>query len=201
MKKIIVALVAVMATCTLSAQELRWGATGGLNFAWLKAKEVNSSDCYLGFNLGAKVEMDMADAIKDGFYVDARLLYTLKGAQWQNNHQNLGYLELPLNFGYREAVSNYVTVFGGLGPYFGLGLLGKNVAKVDGSKVKTDLFGDVYKSFDFGLNYNVGVELWNEWQIFIGFEHSLLNVLKTDIEGVNVKYRPMNFYIGTAYMF
>ena len=201
MKKIIIALVAVMATCTLSAQELRWGATGGLNFAWLKSSVLNSSDCYLGFNLGAKVEMDMADAIKDGFYVDARLLYTLKGGQWQNMHQNLGYLELPLNFCYRYAINNDITLFGGLGPYFGLGLLGKNVDKAGDTKVKTDLFGEVYKSFDFGLNYNLGVELWNEWQIFLGFEHSLLNALKTDIDEVNVKYKPMNFYIGTAYMF
>ena len=75
-------------------------------------------------------------------------------------------------------------------------------AKADGAKVKTDLFGEGYKRFDFGLNYNVGVEMWNQWQFFLGFEHSLLNIAKSNIDGEgNIKMRPLNFYIGTAYMF
>lgn len=201
MKKILLAIVALMATCTLSAQEFRWGPTAGLNFSWMHSDKVNSSDCYLGFNLGAKVEMDMADLVYDGFYVDARALYTLKGGRWKGQHQNLGYVEIPLNFGYRFPVGGDVTLFAGLGPYFALGVLGKDVIKEDDMKLKSDLFGEVYKSFDFGLNYNFGVELWSQWQFFLGFEHSLLNALKSDMIGESVKFRPLNFYIGTAYMF
>ena len=33
MKRIIIALLAVVATINVSAQELRWGVAGGLNFA------------------------------------------------------------------------------------------------------------------------------------------------------------------------
>ena len=55
MKRILTLFVAVMATVTLSAQDLRWGATGGVNFAWAHSS-VNSSDCYIGFNAGVKAE-------------------------------------------------------------------------------------------------------------------------------------------------
>ena len=35
MKKLLVFIVALMASLTLSAQEMRYGVTGGVNFAWM----------------------------------------------------------------------------------------------------------------------------------------------------------------------
>ncbi|MBR2006535.1 MAG: outer membrane beta-barrel protein [Alistipes sp.] len=201
MKKLLVLIVALMASLTLSAQEMRYGVTGGVNFAWMH-NPISSSDAYIGFNAGVKAEMDLSSVVADGFYADARALYSLKGGRWSGIHQNLGYLELPFNFGYRIDTGSDVGVLVGLGPYFGLGVLGKNVVKADGAKVKSDLFGDSYKRFDFGLNYNVGVELWSQWQFFVGFEHSLLNIAKSSMDGEgDIKVRPLNFYIGTAFMF
>ena len=202
MKRIIIALLAVVAAINVSAQELRLGATGGVNFAWAHVDNGNSSGSYIGFQLGAKAELDLSDYVADGFYLDGKLVYTLKGGRWVNYHYNLGYFELPIAFNYRHYISNDISIFGGLGPYFGLGVLGKRVAKVDGSKLKTDLFGNMYKRFDFGLNYQVGVEMWDNWQLFLGFEHSLLNIRHKYIDGGdNYKLRPLNFYIGKAYMF
>lgn len=215
MKRILSLFVAVMAvaslSCELQAQDLRWGATGGVNFAWTHMSKTTSSDCYLGFQLGAKAEYDMAQYITDGFYLDARLLYTLKGGQWAGGHDNLGYLELPVNFAYRHDIGGDVKLFGGVGPYLALGVLGKNVKKVDGAKVKSDTFGTLYNRFDLGLNYNIGVEMWDVWQFFIGFEHGLLNSFKNEgitpdggVDNSNYqkpRMRPLNFYIGTAFMF
>lgn len=201
MKKLLFTIVALMGVMSLSAQEIRYGVTGGVNFAWAHSS-VNSSDCYLGFNAGIKADMDLSYALNDAFYADARLLYSLKGGRWSGIHQNLGYLQLPLNFGYRFEVAPSLNILAGLGPYFGLGILGKNVVSADGAKVKTDLFGESYKRFDFGLNYNVGIEMWQNWQFFLGFEHSLLNVAKSEFDdGGDVKVRPLNFYIGTAFFF
>lgn len=212
MKRILTLLVAVIATVNLSAQDLRWGPTAGINFAWAHfSNKASTSDCYIGFNAGVKAEYDMSQYITDGFLLDARLLYTLKGGQWAGSqHHNLGYLELPINLTYRYDLGGDVKLFGGLGPYLGLGVLGKHVQKVDGAKVKSDLFGELYKRFDFGLNYNLGVEMWDNWQFFIGFEHSLLNSMKSGGDfpdggdgGDHKKFkmRPLNFYIGTAFMF
>jgi hypothetical protein len=90
---------------------------------------------------------------------------------------------------------------GALGPYVALGILGKDVNKEGGVKVKSDVFGHSYQRFDFGLNYKLGVEMWDQWQFYLGFEHSLLNLSKTKIEGSSSRTRVTNFYIGTAYMF
>ena len=204
MKRIIIALLAVVAAINVSAQDLRWGVAGGLNFAWERAKAAGvkvSSDSYIGFQVGAKAEMDFSSYLIDGFYLEGSLLYNLKGGSYSGSHSNLGYLQLPVNLGYRLTFSGDVSLLGSLGPYFALGVLGKDVEKVSGAKVKTDVFGTRLQRFDFGLNYKLGVEVWNQWQFYLGFEHSLLNLAKTKIEGSSSKTRVLNFYIGTAYMF
>lgn len=205
MKRIILALVAVVMALNVSAQNLRWGAVGAVNFSWMRAKAAGvaiSSDSYIGFQAGAKAEMDLADYLTDGFFADGALVYNLKGGSYSGSHTNLGYLQIPLNLGYRTPLSNDVSFIAGLGPYFGLGVLGKDVVKEGGTKLKTDVFGESMQRFDFGLNYKLGVEMWNQWQFYLGFEHSLLNLAKTDADlGSGVKYRLVNFYIGTSYMF
>lgn len=205
MKRIILALVAIVMAFNVSAQDLRWGAVGAVNFSWMRAKAAGvaiSSDSYIGFQAGAKAEMDLADYLTDGFFADGALVYNLKGGSYSGSHTNLGYLQIPLNLGYRTPLSNDVSFIAGLGPYFGLGVLGKDVVKEGDTKVKTDVFGESMQRFDFGLNYKLGVEMWNQWQFYLGFEHSLLNLAKTDADlGSGVKCRLVNFYIGTSYMF
>lgn len=202
MRKIIVAIVALLVTTSVSAQEFRWGPTGAINLSWLHGAKNASSDCYVGFHAGIKAERDFSSLITDGFYLEGKFVYTLKGASWSGVHNNLGYLELPINIGYRYPLSDNLSLMGGVGPYFGLGILGKTVTKIDGSKVKSDIFGQDLQRFDFGLNYNLGVELWNQWQFFVGFEHSLINVVKSQPDGAKgFKYRPLNLYFGTAFMF
>lgn len=205
MKRIILALVAIVMALNVSAQDLRWGAVGAVNFSWMRTKAAGvaiSSDSYIGFQAGAKAEMDLADYLTDGFFADGALVYNLKGGSYSGSHTNLGYLQIPLNLGYRTPLSNDVSFIAGLGPYFGLGVLGKDVVKEGGTKLKTDVFGESMQRFDFGLNYKLGVEMWNQWQFYLGFEHSLLNLAKTDADlGSGVKYRLVNFYIGTSYMF
>ena len=129
------------------------------------------------------------------------LFHNLKGGSYSGSHSNLGYLQLPVNLGYRLTFSGDVSLLASLGPYVGLGVLGKDVEKVSGAKVKTDVFGTRLQRFDFGLNYKLGVEVWDQWQFYLGFEHSLLNLSKTKIEGSSSRTRVTNFYIGTAYMF
>lgn len=206
MKRIILAFVAVVSALGVSAQDLRWGAVGALNFSWERAKIASatiSSDSYIGFQAGIKAEMDLSSYLADGFFADGALVYNLKGGSYSgSSHTNLGFLQLPVNIGYRAPLSGSINFIGSLGPYFGLGVLGKDVVKEGGSKIKSDLFGEELQRFDFGLNYRLGVEVWEQWQFYLGFEHSLLNLAKKDKTlGDNVKYRLVNFYIGTAFMF
>ena len=76
------------------------------------------------------------------------------------------------------------------------------VIKTDGAKAKTDIFGESYKRFDFGLNYSVGVEISSRWQVFLTFEHSLIDIAKSRFEEADyTKTHPLNLYIGGAYLF
>lgn len=205
MKRFIIALLAVVAAVNVSAQELRIGAAGAVNFAWERTKALDipvSSDTYLGFHAGVKVDYDLAQYIANGFYAEASLLYNLKGNSYAGVHTNLGYLQLPLNFGYKYPLTNSIALLGSLGPYIGVGVLGNDVVEDGDTKIKTDVFGVDYQRFDFGLNYKLGVEMWNMWQFYFGFEHSLLNIAKTykDVDD-DMSSRLLTFYIGTAYMF
>ena len=205
MKRVIIAIVAVVAAWSVSAQDLRYGVVGGVNFAWEKAKAEGlalSSDSYIGFQAGIKAEMDLEAYIMEGFYAEGSLLYNLKGGSYSGSHSNLGYLQLPVNFGYRVAIADNVSVIGSLGPYFALGILGKDVTKSEGAKIKADVFGERLQRFDFGLNYKLGVEMWDQWQFYLGFEHGLLNLAKkTKDLDYSLKSKTINFYIGTAFMF
>ena len=178
MKRFLITAVVLLAAAGLRAQEIRVGVVGDFNMSWLH-NSVSSSDCYVGFGAGVKGEYLFSDAAADDFYIDARLIYSLKGGSWANIHQNLGYLELPILAGYRYHINSDLTLLGGLGPYFGIGVLGKQVIKTDGAKAKTDIFGKSYKRFDFGLNYSVGVEISSRWQVFLTFEHSLIDIAKS----------------------
>ncbi len=201
MKRFLVTAILLVAAAGLHAQEFRAGVVGDLNMSWIH-RSVGTSDCYLGFGAGVKGEYHFTDSTADDFYLEARLLYSLKGGSWASIHDNLGYLELPLFAGYRYHINSDLTLFGALGPYFGVGVLGKHVTKDDGSKSKTDIFGKYYKRFDFGLNYTVGVEITSRWQVFLAFEHSLINTTKSKFEGLDyTKSHLLNFYIGGAYLF
>ncbi len=201
MKRFLITAVVLFAAAGLRAQEFRVGVAGDLNMSWLH-NSVSSSDCYVGFGAGVKGEYHFSDSAADDFYLEARLMYSLKGGSWSGVHQNLGYLQLPVFAGYRYHINDKLTLLGCLGPYFGVGVLGKHVIKADDSKSKTDIFGKYYKRFDFGLNYTVGVEISSRWQVFLAFEHSLLDITKSKFEELDyTKTRPLNFYIGGAYMF
>lgn len=205
MKRIVIVLFALLTAVNVSAQDLRYGVVGGLNLSWEYEKVMGEklvSDTYIGFQAGVKAEMDFSDQITDGFSIDASLLYSLKGGSYSGTHINLGFVHLPINLVYRYPISDSVSLLGGVGPYLSLGVVGKDVEKVAGSKIKTDVFGDIYQRFDFGLNYKIGVEMWDQWQFYAGFEHGLLDLTKTKVDDSLIsKCHLLNFYIGTAFMF
>lgn len=210
MKRFVIAVVAIITAVNVSAQDFRWGVTGGVNFVWEKFKVAGvgiTSDTYIGFQAGVKMEYDLTKHITDGFYAEANLLYNLKGGSFAGSHVNLGYAELPLNFGYRYPITDKISLLASLGPYFAVGVVGKDVTEEGDTKIKVDVFGEDYKRFDFGLNYKLGVEMWNQWQFYFGYEHSLMNMAKTykdadsDSADLSAKCHLLNFYIGTAYMF
>ena len=167
-------LVALVATATISAQGLRYGITGAMNVANY-AMEVEgisfNPDSRIGFRAGFRMEMD-APFIYDGFYFDAELLLSSKGAKVKGEDDGVAvknivrpyYLELPIHIGYRYMFgSGKVGIFGSFGPYIGVGLFGTNKLSVGDQSSKPDTFSDDslhYHIFKLLFCYNRNTKLF-----------------------------------------
>ena len=201
-------LVALTSITTTSAQGVRYGITGAMNLSRY-AIELGgvdyTPDSRVGFNAGFRVEME-APFISDGFYFDAELLLSSKGAEVKNEVEGVMmksivrpyYLELPIHIGYRYMFSgDKVGLFGSFGPYFGVGLFGTSKVTVGDESSKPDVFSsDGLKRFDFGLGVRGGVQLFDHYRIFVGYDWGLINISQGDD-----KINNRNLYIGASYMF
>lgn len=188
-------MTAVMAVCSLaasaqSAGEFRFGVTAGMNVAKITDTE---SDCRIGFNVGVKGEYNFTKNV----YGTAGLLFTQKGMKAEligdkaTLKCNPGYLQIPVNIGYRFIVGDGVSVFGETGPYFAFGVCGKS--KLLGEKA--DFFGDnAGQTFDCGWDVKLGVEA-SGFQIGLGYEYGFTKVWE-DTSSHN-----SNFMVSVAYMF
>lgn len=202
-------LVALVATATVSAQNLRYGITGAMNVANY-AMEVEgisfNPDSRIGFRAGFRMEMD-APFIYDGFYFDAEALLSAKGAKFDSSSGEDAasvisrpyYLEIPIHIGYRYMFGQgNVGIFGSFGPYFGVGLFGTNKVTVAGVESKLDAFSsDGLKRFDFGLGLRAGVAMFEHYRIYVGYDWGLIDVAKSGGNKINNR----NFYVGASYMF
>lgn len=206
---------ALLISAVVSAQEhgIRYGVTGGVNVSSYSMHASGMSldaDSRVGFNVGFKVEMGAA-FILDGFYFDGSLLLSSKGAEFNtsvdgeavNNIVRPYYLEIPLHIGYRHTVgkSGNVSLFGTFGPYFAVGIGGKNKLESGNTTEKFDTFGSQggLNRFDFGLGIRGGVQLYDHYQIFLGYDWGLIDIAKSNDIGYKLNTR--NFYVGVAYMF
>ena len=93
--------------------------------------------------------------------------------------------------------SGKVGLFGSFGPYMGVGIFGTNKLTVGDQSSKPDAFSsDGLKRFDFGLGLRGGVQMFDHYRIFIGYDCGVLYIS----QGYN-KINNRNLYIGASYMF
>ena len=181
MKKLFALAILAFAALSINAQDFkkfRFGPTAGLNVA--KVTDLDAKMA-IGFNVGARAEYNFNDNI----YLGSGLLLSQKGWKYdgfpETVTQYAGYLEIPVNAGYRYCASDNFALFGEFGPYIGIGIYGKNS------------YFDAAKRFDFGLGAAVGCEI-SKFQVRVGYELGLTNVYPGG--GKN-----RNLFVGVAYMF
>lgn len=193
MKKLtkITVLILIVAFTTNSYAQ-KFGVKTGLNISKMMVKDDN--DTYtddmkskLGFQLGPVVEFPMGKIMS----LETGLLFSTKGFKeedsgdtWEyTGKTNLVYMDIPVSFriGFDAGA---MKIFGALGPYFGIGLTGKekweytdsdfpednedDSEKIDWGSGDTDDIkrmdigfnigaGAAVKNFEFGLNYGLGL--------------------------------------------
>ncbi|KAF5047729.1 Outer membrane protein beta-barrel domain protein [anaerobic digester metagenome] len=124
------------------------------------------------FDAGVFAEIPVADE----FYLRPELLFAQKGSRYDNiieTTTRISYLELPINFLYKGALSGG-NVLVGFGPYFALGVGGKvksgNVSldvKFKNDYTDADELAVYYKPFDMGAKVMAGYELSAGLQIIL----------------------------------
>ena len=200
MKKILVifALLAVSFASVNAQENLKWGATLGMNSSNFSGDAFSSK---IGFHAGVKAEVGLPQ-IAEGVYLDLGALLSLKGAKVNLGSYDIKYnpcyLEIPVHMGYKYAVNENFAVFGNAGPYVAIGLFGK--VKTDGiesSDPSDNVFdeGGGMKRFDLGLGLKFGVEFCKKIQVAFGYDWGLID----NADHIDNKNR--NMMISLSYMF
>lgn len=162
----------------------------------------------IGANFGVKADYMLPNA--KGTYLTASVDWAQKGAKRDYaepiaaptetgiNKLQAHYLEVPVRVGYRFNFSNDWGVFGEVGPYFAIGVTGKNRIKYDNDALddKYEMyFGKNYANvfggapipaaltniranqrFDCGIGFRIGGEYHNQYSLAIGYDWGFTDV-------------------------
>lgn len=191
-------------------------AVGGLNVSNLSANGITGNS-KVGFHVGIKDYVYFSG--DDGCFVSAGALVSTKGYKYgEGDKVTLGYLEVPVHFGFHYEINRDISVLGSVGPYLSLGLFGnEKYTEFDfyyggGDEVKQSSFGDggEYKRFDMGLGFGASLLLKNKFSVGVGYELGLANICKSNEDEFDddwgflddvIKWRNRNFQVTLGYRF
>src|SRR6187431_1598361 len=181
MKKILLlAVVTVLGFTNVNAQEIKFGAKGGLNFASISGDNTKGTDLVTAFNFGFLSEIP----ISDKFSFQPELMYSGQGYSFSNNTIALSYLNMPLMGKYYLTKGLSVEA----GPQIGFLLSAKNE--------KTDV-KDSFNTFDFGVNFGLGYKLDNGLNFGARYNLGLTDI--NNLEGSSSKNKNGVFQISVGY--
>lgn len=160
MKKILlVAVLTVLGFASGHAQEIKFGAKAGLNFANVRGENSDAYDTVTSFNFGALAEIPISEKIS----FQPEVLFSGQGFSFGDDTAALNYLNVPLMGKY------YLTKGLSLeaGPQVGFLLS----AKTDNADVK-----NLFKKVDFGVNAGLGYKLENGLNFSARYNFGLSNI-------------------------
>ena len=207
MKKVLFILaIAIAATGSVNAQDVKIGAKVGLNLASITGGDVygEDSDTKIGFNQGLFAEISLSDK----FIFQPELLFSTQGNVYKQGSFDdlikitieLDYLNIPLLIKY--AVSDKFALE--FGPQLGF-LLSANT-DVEGILFDNETISvrqdvkDSFKSIDLGLNFGISIDVSEKVMIGARYNLGLSNISdEEDIgieEDINVKNSLFSMFVG-----
>jgi len=181
MKKLLLsAVIAVFAMSNLNAQEVKFGAKAGVNFASLSGDDVEGFDGRTSFHVGAVAEI----GISEKFAVQPELVYSSQGASVGDSNLKMDYINLPILAKFFVAEGFSIEA----GPQVGFLIS----ADAEGEDVK-----DSFKSTDFSGALGLGYKLDSGLNFAARYNLGLGNIV--DAEGGDVKNNVIQLSVG--YMF
>ena len=206
MKKIFaLALAAIM--CASSAKALEYIPESGFTVQGLFGMNISNfrqpnslvdglTDPKAGFNLGVRGEYMLPSCY--GVFVNLGVNYTMKGAKMDvaaslpDDYSctvkfRPCYIEIPLHVGYRFNVLDNLGLFADFGPYFAIGVNGKEKTEFEGDAVEDYskkffrnskmILGEIQR-YDFGLGFRVGAEYANHHSLNFSFDWGLTDMYR-----------------------
>ena len=138
MKKLMILAVMLVGFTTIAtAQDVKLGFKGGVNFASLSGDDTDNLDGRTGYHIGAVVQIGVAET----FAVQPEVIYSAQGAEFESLDLNIDYLNVPVLAKLKFA--KFLSVEAG--PQFGF-------VVNEGDDV------DDIKSFDMSAAVGAGVE-------------------------------------------
>ena len=185
---------------------------GGFDASNLKGTDWTGAgfDGKIGLNVGVKADYMLPNA--KGTYLTASVDWIQKGAKRDYiengatpgsfetgvNKLQAHYLEVPIRVGYRYNFNDDWGVFGEVGPYFAIGVTGKNRIKYDNDALDSKYemyFGKKYANvfanfpvpaalenvramqrFDCGLGFRIGGEYHKQYSLTFGYDWGFTDV-------------------------
>lgn len=194
MKKLffVVVLAMLMSTVTM-AQEIQFGAKGGVNFANFTGDDAGSPDMRTGLLFGGVVEIPITDT----FSFQPELLYSAQGAKEKDSYEGMNYtvtikadyLNLPLMAKYYVAEGFSIEA----GPQVGFLMSAKAKGEAGGSSAEEDI-KDQFKGIDFGVNFGLGYKLENGLNFGARYNLGLADI--PDSDNVSLKNAVIQLSVG-----
>lgn len=235
MKKLFIAALAMAVSTTAFAidNEPEEGITTQVNFG-MSVSRLNNKDMKMdgkvGGTLGFKLEYMLPNA--HGTYVNAGLDWMMKGAKKSYDISILGqdytstdkirthYIQLPIHVGFRYNIMPDLGVYGEIGPYFAMGLAGKNITELDADGSWTAAYEQDYNIFkssktrpnfqrwDAGFGFRLGCEYMEHYSLNLGCDWGITDMWRNDYRdavvdagGVMNDVRNFNMTLTFGYRF
>jgi len=202
MKKLSI-LAATLLASTVGFSQISVDPEVGVNFSNLRSKvgdeDPNTADSKAGLRAGIGLNIDLTE----GLYIRPGVYYNMLGAKDETlgieSATTLHYLEIPVNLGYRYALSeNAGNLFIEAGPYLAFALAGNVKADVLGVEVKDDInFGTESSEtnpIDWGFKFGLGYE--TPWGVFIKGNYGLGMGNLSNVDDVKLTNTAWNVSLG-----
>ena len=180
MKRIFLVLVAVLAIGSVSAQAV-WGLRAGVSRPTVTVSGDGASASLDG-KFGLEVGPVVYYSLKNNFYVNSGLLFSMKSFDFGDESLDMYYLNVPLYLGYSIPLGDLST-YAQVGPYIGF-----KVSESEESGLN---------SFDAGIGAMYGINI-NRFKIEVGYQYGLTNALK---DAEDIKANLGSLFLGVSYVF
>jgi hypothetical protein len=203
MKKSIIIVLFLLIAGFMNAQGLSFGPQIGISKVNLIEKNSLGTvehSFKMGYQIGVAAEFEIMSFL----YVGASACFFQKGSKIEDSYGssklNIGYLDIPIVIGYKVPLGN-VSVFGNVGPYTSVAMVGKFVYESEEFDETFDEpieFGEMgwYKRFDSGVTFGGGVE-FKQYRIKANYSLGFVDIMPSE----TVSAKNSVFNITATYFF